>query len=429
MSHTRSPQTSFASSEVGDSDCGIFERFLDCRCAKRPEGKISTSAIRALFLLSAAVTLVAVSLTEARANKERVLYSFTDGADSSLPLGVIRDDQGAFYGTALGDRSNCIAGTAYCGAVFKLTPKGKEKTIYTFQGGERGSSPAPGLVADATGNLFGAASGIVFKISPNGTEHVFHTFNGYDGADPRGDLIIDSNGNLYGTTYQGGASNYGTVYRLNHRGKITMLYSFPGGGGGAYPNAGLYRDTGGNLYGTTLQGGQGCEGSGCGTVFEVTPDGTGKVLYAFMGGNDGANPIGSVVMDASGALYGGTQYGGLDCYHFGFGCGTLFKVTASGNETVLHTFTGDDGATPDGGLIRDASGNLYGAAGGGADKSGVVFEFTDAGEMKTLYSFTGAGDGNEPSSHLIMDEGGNLYGATLYGGAFGYGTVFKIANH
>jgi len=271
---------------------------------------------------------------------------------------------------------------------------------------------------------------------------IIHSFAGPpDGETPEAGLIRDEAGNLYGTTYYGGVYGAGAVFKLDAFGSETVLYSF-----GAYPGdgtillGGLIRDRAGNLYGTTRYGGE----SDYGTIFKLDTSGNETVLYSFAGSpTDGAYPSASLIRDKAGNLYGTTTYGGSGtCQSLPpFGCGTVFKFDTSGNETVLHNFTGSpgDGAFPSAALIADRAGNLYGTtANGGAFNStsvphgcGTVFKLDTSGTETVLYSFAGQygafGDGLfPPSANLIMDEAKNLYGVTFLGGASGDGTVFKL---
>jgi len=270
-------------------------------------------------------------------------------------------------------------------------------------------------------------------------EKILYSFSGVTGGDPYdiGYLATDASGNLYGTTYGGGANGYGTVFELvNSSGSYTerVLYSFTNSGGdGAYPYAGLVIDASGNLYGTTTAGGA----SGVGTVFELVSSSgsySEKVLYSFSGlsGGDGASPIGGLIMDASGNLYGTTAGGGA------IGYGTVFELvnfSGSYSEKVLHSFaySGGDGLYPYAGLIMDASGNLYGTTFfGGTSSIGTVFELVNSSgsySERVLYSFTNSGGaGGNLYAGLIMDASGNLYGTTVYGGTYGEGTVFELVN-
>jgi uncharacterized repeat protein (TIGR03803 family) len=226
--------------------------------------------------------------------------------------------------------------------------------LYTFTGGADGRTPGGGVILDAAGNLYGTTTqggnlacsqgcGTVFKVDGAGKEIVLHSFTGTgagDGEYPTAALVMDGQGNLYGTTAVGGTSGHGTVFKVDTTGKETVLHSFSGASWeGAFPNGGVVRDGQGNLYGTTEAGGT----SNCGTVFKLDPTGKETVLYSFTGtGGDGSSPEAGVVRDGQGNLYGTTRVGGVSNY------GTVFTVDTSGKETVLYSFTGPwaDGAYP-----------------------------------------------------------------------------------
>jgi uncharacterized repeat protein (TIGR03803 family) len=290
--------------------------------------------------------------------------------------------------------------------------------------------------------LVGVACLELFAAPPaEASEKVVHAFQGgSDGAAPGyGGLITDGAGNSYGTTAGGGSGcsdgECGTVFKLTKNRKETVLYAFKGGNDGADPFGELMLDSFGNLYGSTLYGG-GCTafGYGCGTVFKLTPDGAETVLYAFQGGNDGYSPEGNVVMDQSGNLYGTTGGGGTYNNACAEGCGTVYELQPNGTKTAIYLFQGGaDGAGPNGALIADSSGNLYGTtdAGGGCSGyqfgCGTVFKLTQSGQESILYSFQGGPDGLEPFAGVIMDGAGNLYGTTIDGGvASCCGVVFEV---
>ena len=369
--------------------------------------------------------------------KEKVLYSFTGNEGVYPEAELLRGADGNFYGTASGGGGGSCPGG--CGTVFKVTPHGKETSIHTFTGDD-GGYPLAELIADSAGNLYGTTylggkhiAGTVFKVAPDGTTTVLHHFKGSDGARPFAGLIFDRRGNRFGTTSRGGANGDGTIFEITRRGKEKVLYSFTGGSDGVSPIGTLLRDSAGNLYGTATNGGTDCDGTGqgCGIVFKLAPDGNETVLYRFEGGNHGAHPAAGLVMDKSGALYGTTNNGGVDCDSSGDTCGTAFKVDAAGNETGLHTFTGgSDGAYPKSRLLIDSNGNLFGTtaaggAGGGECGCGVVFELTSKGAEKILHTFI-SGDGHGPFAGLIQDPLGNFYGTTDVGGTYSWGTVFKV---
>ena len=378
---------------------------------------------------------------------ETVLHSFAGGADGGHPYaGLIMDASGNLYGTT------SSGGADAGGTVFKLAPNGSggymESVPHSFTGGSDGGGPYAGLIIDSAGNLYGTTSGgasgygTVFKLAPNGsggyTETTLYTFTGgSDGANSYAGLIMDTSGNLYGTT-SGGGSGYGTVFKLAPNGSggytETTLHAFTGQPDGANSYAGLIMDTSGNLYGTTYGGGA----SGNGAVFKLAPNGSGgyteSVLYSFAGQPDGAKPQAGLIIDSAGNLYGTTGAGGSSGYY-----GTVFKLAPNGSggytESVLHSFTGgSDGAGPYAGLIMDSGGNLYGTteAGGGSGYWGTVFKLAPNGNggytESVLHSFAGGSDGAEPTfAGLINDASGNLYGTTSGGEVSNdYGTVFKL---
>ncbi len=255
--------------------------------------------------------------------KETVLHSFDDTDGSSPYAGLIMDAKGNLYGTTE------TGGKGY-GVVFKMNKKGTETVLHTFARGADGAFPYAGLVMDAKGNLYGTTEsggtpevGTVFKVDKAGTETVLYSFKrAPDGYGPYGGLVADAKGNLYGAAYDGGTHAFGTVFKVTKTGKETVLYNFAGGSDGANPRSGLVMDAKGNLYGTTYVG-----GAGHGTVFKVTSKGKETVLYRFTGGTDGSLPFGDLVMDAQGNLYGtAIDAGDLSC-GAGVGCGTVFKLT------------------------------------------------------------------------------------------------------
>ncbi len=368
----------------------------------------------------------------AEASHYRILYAFTGGADGAHPrAGLIRNTNGDFYGTALS------GGDAGFGTVFELSRRGEQTTLYSFLDQEDGANPHASVISDEAGNLYGTAffgglvnsfGGTVFKLGNTGQEMTLHEFSGgTDGGNPAAPLIRDADGNLYGTTVEGGSGCYpsagcGVAFLLDSAGREHVLHTFAGGRDGQAPIGGLVRDRKGTLYGTTFNGGAGrsCD-SGCGVVFRIASDGKEKVLYAFRGGSDGANPYAGLIRDDDGNLYGTTSAGGSS------GNGTVFKASRNGSEVVLHSFTGSDGATPYGGVIRDKLGNLYGTTNAGGDFGlGTIFELAPDGTETVLHSFAGGDDGASPYAGLIMGRRGHLYGTTFAGGPSDAGVVFKL---
>jgi len=277
--------------------------------------------------------------------------------------------------------------------------------------------------------------GVVYKVDSTGHETVLHRFSGYaDGGVPTSGVTLDATGNIYGTTYSGGslaACTYGcgVVYKLDPAGNETVLYNFTGGADGGFPSSGLILDAAGDLYGTTSYGGAtGC-GQGCGVVYKLDPTGQETVLHSFTPGRDGnfgadgGNPSGHIVRDDRGNLYGTTASGGPQPIH-----AVVYKLDPAGHETVLYRFTGGaDGLNPEGGVVGDAAGNLFGTTynGGGSAEAGVVYKVDPSGKETVLYTFTGGTDGANPNG-VILDPAGNLLGTASGGGRRLGGVVFEI---
>jgi len=340
--------------------------------------------------------------------RNTVLYNFgTNTQDGGGSLGGLAfDSKGNLYGTSVG------GGSSGAGTVFEISRSSlgwTETIIYNFTGKRDGRSPDAGLVIDAHGNLYGTTSqgggvkcairigcGTVYKLSHGSTGWTIrnlHSFlgtdsstNTFDGAIPLGALVFDSAGNLYGTTPAGGLYNYGTVFELSPSSNgftYSSIYSFGGySTDGAFPSSSLTLDAAGNLYGTTWENVQGPLN---GSVFELSPSGgtwTETLLYTFLGGTDGSQPLSPVTLDSAGNLYGTTSQGGdtNNCYQGS--CGTVFimepNVGGGWTEAVLYHFTGgSDGSTPVAGLFNDGSGNFFGTAQrGGVNSDGTVFEIT-----------------------------------------------------
>ncbi len=403
--------------------------------------KSSCSMSTMLLLLTLALRPLA-SPQNAGTNQPRgrfqILHSFQGGTDGLDPgAGLIADAAGNFYSTTSGGGGVCGGGG--CGTVFRVDQAGNETVLYAFTGGTDGIYPSTGLVQDASGALSGTASGgahnagTVFKLDASGNFTTLYAFTGgADGGGPSA-LIRDSAGTLYGTTSVGGdlrcqslnAPGCGTVFKLGTDGQETVLYTFVGGSHGATPQASLVRDASGNFYGTTYYGGNNtCYDGyqhGCGVLFKVNASGKETVLRRF-NGSDGSNPFAGVFRDTNGDLYGTTFLGGSSSF------GTLFKLTRTGKLTVLHSFSGGaDGAYPYAGVIRDSAGNLYGVADEGGIGAGTVFKVDTAGNLTVLHTFTDNGGGSNPVGQLVRGDAGNLYGTTLLGGAAGGGMVFKLA--
>ncbi|HEV2177234.1 MAG TPA: choice-of-anchor tandem repeat GloVer-containing protein [Terriglobia bacterium] len=408
--------------------------------------KHTKSGLALGILLMLAVLVGLVATPSAQAQSYTVLHNFAGSPDGEFPYaGLIRDNAGSFYGTTA-DGGYHLAGTAFKldktgkeHALYSFTG--------VFDGGGVlggvVEDPAGNLYGTTVGGG-GTGEGVIFEVFAVGGEATLYSFTGGpDGGNPLAGVLRDAAGNLYGTAETGGdpSCKCGTVFKFNGR-PLTVLHSFRGGTDGATPESGLLRDTAGNFYGTTTSGGGGtlCGSSvGCGTVFEVAQSGKEKVLYSFTGVADGANPVGGLIMDQEGNLYGTTVFGGnMSCPIQPSGCGTVFKVDPSGKETVLYSFTGEaDGANPYDSLVMDAAGNLYGTTDlggnllcGGNVGCGTVFKLDTTGMLTVLHSFSG-GEGANPVGGLVIDTASNLYGTTKSGGASkacrgGCGVVFEV---
>jgi uncharacterized repeat protein (TIGR03803 family) len=333
-----------------------------------------------------AVTLIATAAGQTPTYS--VVYRFDPTIESSLP--IIEGPEGGIYGATRGEGGTETCSGYACGLVYKLDPGTGELTI-------------------------------------------LHLFDGTDGTTPyAGKLVRNKAGYLYGETILGGPSGDGVVFGLDPSGSETILYGFPPSdhkNNGNGPEGGLIGDSDGNLYGVTESGGSGCFGEGCGLVFRIGPTGSYTVLYRFKGGpSDGESPAGPLIRDNAGNLFG-VAGGGTS------GCGTIFKLTPTGTETVLYNFP-NCSAGSGYGLVEDAAGNLYGATGlGGASGLGSVYKLDTSGVFTELYSFTGDADGGEPSGPLFLDATGNLFGTAQVGGlqdcsshsGGGCGVVFEVS--
>jgi uncharacterized repeat protein (TIGR03803 family) len=420
-----------------------------------------------------------IHTSEARAQTFNVLYSFTGGADGSQPFGgVAMDAIGNLYGTTyIGGYTHhpATAGNdCYpngCGMIFRLTKSGSTwmfTSLYAFVGGADGDQAIAPLAVGPDGAVYGTARfggtlcyhgrygplgcGIVYKISTTEgggrRETILYRFKGApDGEDPwNSPVTFDSEGNIYLTTFTGGVYGGGTAVELlpaPGEWSENILHSFlwPENEDGLEPDGGLIFDNSGRLYGTTFAGGTG-DGHClyCGTVYQLTPSDLGwakRILYTFRGGADGETPLGGLVFDPSGRLYGttnGLYYPSNNHPPLGTG-GCVFMLTPSGDDwnfEVLHSFIappGYTGAGPNGKLALDASGNIYGTTFNvGAYAYGSVFKLSPSANgwtFTTLHDFTGGSDGKWPSG-LIIDAQGNLYGTAWEGGPYGGGLVWEI---
>jgi len=386
------------------------------------------------LLLFAAPVVVAQAQTYTR------LASLADG-NGSNPFLLVQGTDGNFYGVTANSNENS-------GVIFKMTPSGTLSELYTF-----GSfAGAYALIAGKDGNLYGLSygdgspyqnrpgvevvgnEGTVFKLTPQGNITRVFSFDGSGhGGTNENSLSLGADGNFYGTSQSGGPnvsdplSGFGTVFQVMPNGTENVLYTF----GSFYDPGSVILASDGSLYGTTQFGGPGaCQqngATGCGTIFKIVSESSFETLYSFTGSTDGAYPTTALVEGADGNLYGTASAMGPN------GNGAIFKITRSGAFTVLHSFSGTDGASPTA-LILGADGNFYGTTGGGGSNAtstlapGTVFQMTPSGTLSTLYNFCSqpnCTDGQTPQ-RLIQASDGNFYGVTFNGGAFGTGAVFEL---
>lgn len=387
------------------------------------------------FALMGVVLFLACASELAQSQTYKVIHNFTGvGSDGADPYaGPTLDRSGNLYGTTY------LGGSTGNGTVYRLSPHGSlwaYQTVYSFKGEPDGSGPAFGSLAIGDnralfgttegGGFFGTTFGVC-DCSPR--ETILHSFGtGSDGAQPIGGVVLDSAGNFYGTTSLGGAYQNGTVFEAKRSGRTwseSVIYNFTGGDDGTSPPAGVTLDAHGNLYGTTSMGGI----NGDGVVYELSPSGSSwkqTVLYSFQGLSDGQNPVGGVILDKAGNLYGTTFDGGNN------GGGTVYELSASNGSwtlTTLYSFTGGYGG-PYNKLAFDSEGNLYGATNGeGAYGYGSVFKLTSSNggwTITDLYDFPGGSNGSLPYGSVAVDSKGNVFGTASAGGSQNQGLVFEI---
>ncbi len=412
------------------------------------------------FCIAAAIASPAQTFT--------TLVSF-DGTNGAYPsAGLAQGPNGNFYGTTLGTvavGTVCSNGEPACGTVFEITPAGALSTLYAFcpEGNCSGGGEPLGLTLAASGNFYGITftggssaypgAGTIFEITPAGQLTTIYDFCSQtgcgDGLNPVGTLVQASDGNLYGTTEQGGTNpdcpyepGCGTVFKITPKGELTTLHNFSGTDG-YEPESGLVQAANGNFYGTTAYGGgPGCA-LGCGTVFEITPTGKLTTVYKFCSQArcaDGAWPFAGLIQANNGDLYGTTLEGGAnaDCSDTLGTCGTVFEVTPTGKLTTIYSFCNpqvdcSDGELPEFGLLQAADGNLYGTTqyGVGSSAYGTIFEITPGGGLNPLYDFCTDPQGfcpdGENGGPLVQGTDGAFYGTTEVGGTYGVGVVFSLS--
>jgi uncharacterized repeat protein (TIGR03803 family) len=374
-----------------------------------------------------------------------VSFDETDGSYPAFMALVNGADGNIYGTTTSGGTGSDCVSPYICGTVFKVTSGGTLTTLYNFcsqQNCTDGDTPLGGLAPGTDGNFYGTTStgggrfiGTVFKITPAGGLTTLHTFQGYpdDGGNPSAGLFLGSDGDFYGTTESGGANTFGSVFKITSSGVETLLYSFQGyPTDGASPDAGLVQGSDGNFYGTTTSGGSDNDG----IIFKITPSGALTILHSFPAfRGDGYHSVAGLVQGEDGNFYGTTQYGGAN------DDGIVFKITPNGALTVLYSFCAQascaDGSQPTAPLVQGGDGNFYGTASTGGSSTncfgfgcGTVFKITPQGTLTTLHSFNNT-DGDEPEGGLVQAPDGFLYGTTNEGGTSdncgaNCGTVFRL---
>ena len=349
------------------------------------------------------------------------VHSFNLPVDGGPSVGgLVQDSDGNLFGTTN------QGGSGGQGTIFTIAPSGTFASLYSFSGSSNGERPNAGLVKGSDGNFYGTtiyggshSYGTIFKVSTTGALTTLYSFSGSsDGSEPSATLVLGSDGNLYGTTYEGGTYARGTIFKATSSGALTTLYSFTGFRDGGYPN-GLMQASDGNFYGTASSGGSWGEGS----AFKITPGGAFANLYSFTGGGDGGYPESSLVQGSGGNFYGTTSSGGS-----GYS-GTVFQLAPDGAVTTLYSFIGpSDGRSPKTALIQASDGNLYGTASSGGSRGfGTLFGLAPSGVLTVYHSFGEVVDSRTPNAPLIQGIDGSLYGTTSTGGeSNANGTIFKV---
>jgi uncharacterized repeat protein (TIGR03803 family) len=403
----------------------------------------------AIVGILAVFALVVVLATGARAAAGgKVIYSFAGDEDGEYTdTDLVIDSAGSLYG------SSVLGGDFGSGTVFRLTPSGHNwihTVLYSFTGGTDGGEPYKGVTLDPQGNIYGTAvtggtgaceggCGVAYKLTNSGgtwTQHVIHFFSGgNDGSGPGAGLTIDDQGNLFGMAPTGGAYGLGLIYRLHPEASgswtFKVVHAFTGGADGATGSAGRLLLQAGHIYGVATAGGA----NGKGVAFELTPSGTSgwsfRTIYAFMGQPDAGFPYGGLLLDASGNLYGTTYYDGAN----NLGCVYQLSPAAMGRwtERVLYSFRGGaDGQNSISNLVADAAGNLYGTTseGGAGCSCGIIFKLArgvnGTWTESVVHRFHGAPDAAFIYNGMVGDSAGNFYGASVHGGTDDEGAIYKF---
>lgn len=360
--------------------------------------------------------------------------NLTDGgnisgsATSVLTLSSLTTANSGSFSVMVSNALFSVASTpAMLTVVPATSPSAAATELRLFTGANDGAFPYAGLISGKDGNLYGTASGgsghyagSIFRMSLSGLFTVLYSFAGDPGGmGPEARLLQGTNGNFYGTTYEGGTNGLGTLFKMTAASAVSELYSFTGGADGEYPQTGLTQGPDGNFYGTTEEGGANAYGS----VYQMNPSGVVTPFYGFTGGADGGYPLADLVAGRDGKLYGTTAAAGANGY------GTVFSLTTNGALTTLAAFNYTNGAYPEAGLIQGLDGNFYGTTlEGGLYGFGTVFQLTTNGLLTTLHSFNNA-DGSGPAADLAVGSDGNFYGTCSSGGTGGQGTAFEITTN
>jgi uncharacterized repeat protein (TIGR03803 family) len=390
---------------------------------------MSDIRIRGPFSVAAmaAVALTVLAPSTSQAQKFSVLYAFGPAPDAQSPRGALAQGQdGNLYGTSL------HGGSSGQGAAFLLTPAGKEAVLGSFTASSGGINCNTGLFAGSDGNFYGACPngqspynfGTVFNIGSSGVPDMLYAFSGTDGQNPEtGAPVEAANGSYYGVTEQGGTNNGGTAYVIAPGAKLATLYNFGASSTDANtPSGPLIQGSDGNFYGTTSAGGT----LGGGTVFRMTGTGQVTVLHSFPTNSkkDGAYPMGGVVQANNGNFYGVTNAGGAN------NLGTVYVLTGAGKSNILHSFSiADQASSPCDTLAMATDRNFYGTAASctnGSCGTSIVFEVTAKGAFTVLHTFNPATDGTNVSGPLMLHTDGTFYGAAEEGGGGGGGTIYSL---
>jgi uncharacterized repeat protein (TIGR03803 family) len=405
----------------------------------RQKEVLKMKTLRSLVVLAVAVAITLSLAVRVQAQAFTTLASFQTKQGATPMYGaLVQALNGSLYGLTE------IGGAHDDGSIFAISPEGKLTVLYSFCSKTNcadGEEPWSGLILGAGGNLYGTTfyggaanigGGTVFKVTPSGKVTTLYGFcalaNCADGSNPAGALVQTSDGTLYSTTSTGGTGASGTIFSLSLSGKLRTLYSFCSQAScadGAFPESGLVLASNGYLYGTTYNGGD----FGSGTVFAISPTGHFKTLYKFCqlaNCVDGANPYSGLTQGPDGNLYGTTNAGGAN------GDGAIYRITPGGHFTLLHSFDATDTGFPVTAPVLANDGNLYGSTwAGGSEGAGSIYEITTAGSYSLLYSFCLPADCLDtpaaPLGALMQANNGIFYGTTEAGGAFGLGTVYSFS--